>query len=170
MSPLDPTDPSHAVIAPIVVGFVRVSDGRHRSPGGLLGGAPPNQCLLNDPDAIQAEYIYPDRQSAGTLPPEKVKRLGLTTIKRGLEIVPVHIEPVPNMAHPPTGAVANGHSFLPPPTREMYSQQYGMMWADAGWLGVETSMPYPPPAGSENRFSCIFLGREAVVGVRLETL
>jgi hypothetical protein len=122
--------------------------------------------LLNDPDAAQAEYIYPDRQSAATLPSEKIRRLGLTGIKHGPEIVAVEVEPAPSPAHPPAGAVANAHSFRPLPTRLVESQQYGMIWADAGWQGVETSMPNPPPHGSENRLSCIFLGRGAVVRVR----
>lgn len=166
MPALDPTDPKHAVIAPIALGYVRVSNGRHRGPGGLLGGAPPNQCLLNDPDAAQAEYLYPDRQSAATLPPAKIKRLGLTGIRHSPEIVAVEVEPAPSSALAPAGAVANAHSFRPPPTRTVTSQQYGMIWADAGWQGVETSMPDPPPIGSENRLSCIFLGRGAVVRVR----
>lgn len=163
----EPTDPGHTVADPLRVGFVAVSGGRHRNPSGTLSGAPKAQCILNDPTVVQAEYVYPDRQSAEAARDSRGRRWGLPPFRQPtFEAVPVVVHPAPDGSVGPSGAFANAHHYFPPQEPDLISQQYGMLWATANWQGVETAMPTPPPDGSEQRWACVFLVGGTVVRIR----
>lgn len=154
---IDLADPNRAVPNPLAVGYI-VATRERLARKGPLSGAPRERCLLNDPNQVAAEYLYPDLQSAqASIAPVK-KRFGWDQLTNPpLEPRRVEVVPAPSTANPPAGAIASGHEYAPPTKPSPASRAYGMVWHGSGWQGVETAMPSAPPEGSENRWCCVFL-------------
>ena len=166
MTEIDPSLALHTVSDPMALGYVVVSNGRHLG-GAFLTGAPREHCLFNDPEVVQAEYLYSDRATAEDVYQNEAKRWSLSGFKRGrLNFVPVEVVPSPQGHGGPANAFANAHEVSAPPLPDKRSQQFGMLWADAGWAGVETGLNMPPPSGSENRLCCVFIGQGLAVRIR----
>lgn len=150
-------DDRGAVGQPITEGWVGVSDGRHRKNATRsLTGAPEARCILTRADVVPAEYVYPDRASLEAAREERQRAWNLLGRRTTFEAVRVVITPTPAGTGPP-GAHADRHDYAPPPRPTAASRQFGLLYADAGWQGVETTQPAPPPQGSENRWACVFL-------------
>ena len=141
-------------------GWVVVTDRRHHGSGGRLPGCPRHEAVFNDPDETAAEYVAASVAAAVSIYEERLSPMGLRGIRlrRGPELVRVTL--------PATGTYVDGRGYVPVPlVPSNASQQWGQLWAAQGHQGVCTGLPLPPPAGTKNLWTCVFLGLETVLVV-----